>query len=411
MLETKTQSHKTPVFTQAEKVLDQHFRYLQRCEFRGWDVFDGLNSHLFQKTPLSNSRRARIAWIQLFKQSPLNFRGLAGVPHGDNPKALALFISGLVTLSREKYIVEDDHQIKNLLDRLRSLCTRGYLGKGWGYNFFWQARVFTVPAFKPNMVVSSFVGHALLDLYEYYADEAFLQEALDVSEFILHHCILSESLDTLCFSYIPDEDAVVHNVNLLGAAYLARLYALTGEAMLRNKAEKSVRFSVNAQREDGAWVYGGHRYHQWVDNFHTGYNLTAVFQYQQHCSDRQFENFLTRGLHYHIRHHYTQSYIPKYSNVSLYPIDIHCYAQAILSAVVLRDYWPDVDIFLENIVGNAITEMFDAEKHFFYYQKNRFYTNRVPYIRWSQAWMFLALSKYFQHVEMGISKATSSLAQ
>jgi hypothetical protein len=31
---------------------------------------------------------------------------------------------------------------------------------------------------------------------------------------------------------------------------------------------------------------------------------------------------------------------------------------------------------------------------YFYYQKTRFYTNKISYIRWSQAWMFYALSLY-----------------
>jgi len=29
---------------------------------------------------------------------------------------------------------------------------------------------------------------------------------------------------------------------------------------------------------------------------------------------------------------------------------------------------------------------------FFYYQKWKWYTNKIPYIRWSQAWMFYALA-------------------
>ena len=29
---------------------------------------------------------------------------------------------------------------------------------------------------------------------------------------------------------------------------------------------------------------------------------------------------------------------------------------------------------------------------YFYYQKRRCYTNRISYMRWSQAWMFYAIS-------------------
>ena len=36
--------------------------------------------------------------------------------------------------------------------------------------------------------------------------------------------------------------------------------------------------------------------------------------------------------------------------------------------------------------------MRSPEGCFYYYQKWRFWTNRINYMRWSQAWMLLALS-------------------
>ena len=37
--------------------------------------------------------------------------------------------------------------------------------------------------------------------------------------------------------------------------------------------------------------------------------------------------------------------------------------------------------------------LFDSRSPFhFYYQKTKWHTTKIPYIRWSQAWMFYALS-------------------
>jgi hypothetical protein len=33
---------------------------------------------------------------------------------------------------------------------------------------------------------------------------------------------------------------------------------------------------------------------------------------------------------------------------------------------------------------------------FFHYQRRRFYTVRIPYMRWSQAWMMYALSRLLE---------------
>ncbi len=386
-----------PALKLADTVLQQHYRYLAQNDFSGWDIFDGLNSKIFQKSPFHRSRIARLAWVQLFKKSPVNFRRLVGVPRSkNNPKALALFISGLLNMARVYALEEYADQAQKRYRLLQSLRSPNYSGNGWGYDFPWQARAFYVPAFKPNMVVSTFVGHALLDLFEYFDKATFLNEAAGISEFILTHGILSETADNLCFRYIPGEDAIIHNANLLGAGFLSRLYDFTGEEALKEKAQKAVRFSVQAQRKDGAWVYGNRGHHQWVDNFHTGYNLLSIYRYQTCCRDLQFERALSRGINYHLRHHFTKELLPKFSDTRLYPLDIHCYSQAILTALTLRDYWPDPQHFTAQMIHHAIERMFDPSKGYFYYQQHKFYTNKIAYIRWSQAWMFYALSFYLK---------------
>jgi len=98
-----------------------------------------------------------------------------------------------------------------------------------GYDFFWQARAFSVPEYTPNMIVSSFAGQAFLDLYEIDADGKWLSLALDIGRFIEKELLLRDSGDEVVFGYIPGETTVVHNVNLLAAAYFARLSLHSGE--------------------------------------------------------------------------------------------------------------------------------------------------------------------------------------
>ena len=44
--------------------------------FAGHDPFDGLNSVLFQLTPLKHIQTARLAWLQMVKRSPVDLRAL-----------------------------------------------------------------------------------------------------------------------------------------------------------------------------------------------------------------------------------------------------------------------------------------------------------------------------------------------
>ena len=73
-------------------------RYCEDENFEGWDPYDGLNSKIFQFSPLKHWDVARLAWIQGFKRSPINFRKLLLVPKMHNAKGIGLFLSGYCNL-------------------------------------------------------------------------------------------------------------------------------------------------------------------------------------------------------------------------------------------------------------------------------------------------------------------------
>ena len=45
---------------------------------------------------------------------------------------------------------------------------------------------------------------------------------------------------------------------------------------------------------------------------------------------------------------------------------------------------------LQKVVGWTYENMFNK---YFFYRKNKYFTNKINYLRWSQAWMFYGLSK------------------
>ena len=68
--------------------------YCETEHFAGFDPFDGLNSSLLKAIPvLPNLKHFRLAWIQFFKRSPVNFRTITGIKKEFNPKAMGLFLS------------------------------------------------------------------------------------------------------------------------------------------------------------------------------------------------------------------------------------------------------------------------------------------------------------------------------
>src|SRR5207253_2549716 len=84
----------------------------------GYDPYDGLNSRLFQATPLSKSRAARLAWTQFHKRSPINFRPLVRIPRERNAKAIALFTLTALADYRRTRTKEAEIEARELLDDL-----------------------------------------------------------------------------------------------------------------------------------------------------------------------------------------------------------------------------------------------------------------------------------------------------
>ena len=79
----------------------------------------------------------------------------------------------------------------------------------------------------------------------------------------------------------------------------------------------------------------------------------------------------------------------------LYPIDIHAAAQLIVT-LYRMDAFEKYDSLTNAVLNFTITHMQD-KKGYFYYQIGKLYTNKIPYMRRSQAWMFYALSCYLMY--------------
>ena len=378
-------------------------QYIKQEEYRGWDLFDGLNARLFKNSPFYRSRYLRLVWIQFFKRSPVNFRKIALVPKGYNAKGLGLFASGLVALGKLD-------EAKRLLDMLEGMTCSGYAGVSWGYNFDWQARAFFVPKGTPNMVTTVFVANAFLNYveaksgeqrakgstdYTDYTDEEIGKRYYEIAEgaceFILKELALFEDDEKLCFGYIPEEPARVHNANMLGAALLARVYSLTDDTRYYEKSRKAMAYSVAALNDDYSWPYGELHHHQWIDNFHTGFSLVALKDWMDFTGDDTWSGELQNAYRYFIDTFWLEDGCPKYYNNSLYPIDAHCSAQGVITCLKLSKY-DDRSLPMARKIANWAIENMQDKEGYFYYQKTRWYTNKIPYIRWSQAWMFYALA-------------------
>ncbi len=366
--------------------------YCEAENFKGWDPYDGLNSKVFKSLQFDKSRFLRLAWIQFFKRSPINFRRLALIEKGYNPKGLGLFLTAYCNLYKIEAKEEYLKIIKFLADKIIKTKSVGYSGSCWGYNFDWQSRLEFMPDKTPTVVATSFVSYALLDAFDVTNNERYLKEALSSCDFILKDLNRTYNEDGFIFSYSPLDKMQVYNASLMGSRLLARVYSYTKNTELIEIAKQSVNACCAVQRQDGAWRFGGDKIQSWVDSFHTGYKLESISEYQKYSGDNNYVANIERGLKYYTSNFFLDDGTPKYYDNSINPIDIHCPAE-FATAIYRLNVFKDNKALVEKTLQWTIRNMQD-KNGFFYYQINSGVPSKIPYMRWAQAWMMYGMSFY-----------------
>ncbi len=365
-------------------------RYCRDRQWSGADPYDALNSRLLQSSGAYRSAFVRLFATQLLKRLPLDARGLLDVPGTQNPKGLALFLRAMLKLEKMG-MVPDGGDADRLTARILELRSPGTDHWCWGYSFAWQTRTHLVPKGEPNLVCSVFVANALLDAHERRPDERLLQAVASCCDYIVHQ-LFRDNPAGVYFAYpLPISGAAVHNANLLAAALLCRSARLCKRPDFVGPALAAARYSLSRQRADGSWLYGDAPSQAWVDNFHTGFNLSALLVLGRKLGMQDFHDAARKGLDFYLEHFFLDNGVARYFHDRTYPIDIHSIAQSITTLAEFSRVEPRCLPKLEAVAGWAADNMFDA-RGFFYYRKLRLLRNKISYMRWSQAWMLLALS-------------------
>jgi hypothetical protein len=104
-----------------------------------------------------------------------------------------------------------------------------------------------------------------------------------------------------------------------------------------------------------------------------------------------WEDALKKGMSFYLENQFYPSGQSLWRLPKVYPVDIHNQSQGIITFNKLKDYHPEAREFAKKIAVWTIDNMQAKDGHF-YYQKFKTHTHKISYMRWSNAWMFLALS-------------------
>ena len=372
-------------------------KYVSSQKYSGYDPYDALNS---EKLNNINLKFLRVFFTQLFVYSPINSRLFFNVNQGINAKALGLFLSSYCNLFKIGFINHNSFEnisskLVNLLLNNASLDFSGYC---WGFNFNWQDTKRNAKKFTPTIVVTSYIGNSFLDLYEITHKQKYLDIAESITNFIIKDLHIRKCKNGICFSYTPIDKHIVHNANCLGAAFLSRVYKTNKDEKLLDYSRKAFDYSISRQNKNGSWEFQLFPESGKVRNqtdFHQGFILDSLMDFIKYIgeNDKKYKQSLLKGSDFYINEQFEDFGRSKWRLPWSYPVDIHHQAQGIITLCKLYNSFKN-DKYLEfayKIAKWTIENMQD-KIGYFYYQKWPFLTNKIPYMRWGQAWMMLALS-------------------
>jgi hypothetical protein len=378
------------------KVLNKALSVISKNSYAGYDPYDGLNSWLASIPLLRRSKWYRIAVTQFFRRLPFNFRPLAGIEKAVNQKSLGLVLLADSEMVGQLLNSEERERVYRLLEE--KAVKKDDL-TGWGYPFDWQSRTFFLPRNTPTVVVTSFIGLGLLQqlkldvVPDWFPAERYLSEIANFIRSLNRY----EDSRGICLSYSLCDTSRIYNASLLGASYLSNFGAYSVDDADSKLIDGIVSLALSAQDSSGAWKYGEDSNQGWVDHFHTGFVLDSLHRINQNKEDEKTEKALRAGTEFYIDNFFENGRIPKMYPGKLYPVDIHSCAQALITlawvikATNEKKDRKRISDLIKKVLSWTLDNMWDMDKNYFYHRKYKFFTNKINYLRWNQAWMIYGL--------------------
>lgn len=212
-------------------------------------------------------------------------------------------------------------------------------------------------------------------------------------------------------TYLPEYQAT-YNASLLGAQYVMEVDHALGYSRNEATVASAFRFVCDRQKEEGYWNYSvdlntGAEKPQ-VD-FHQGFILDCLLRFMEVYGFRKpFIDCYTRGLRFYREQQFMDSGQGIYRWPRKWPVNIHNQAQGILTFSRASVLDQENLVIAKRIADWTVAHMRHPDGHFFYL-KYPFFSNKIPYIRWSDAAMAYAFAVYLERADEGIGSREGSL--
>lgn len=362
--------------------------YIEKNNYEGFDPYDGLTSPIFRLPIFRSNKIIRFGSQQFVKRFPINIRPFLFIQKGLNPVTIGLSLQAYSYLYKNNDTLRNEYlnKIKFLINELEGMSCEGFSNSCWGYDFDWEARYAKIKANRPTVVATAIITNALFLAYKVVNIKKAKKLVISAADFVLNDLNIIWEDDCICFSYSPYDKQKVFNASIKGARILIQAYSISGNKNYLKYATKAVKFVINNQALNGSWYYSLNKNGKWVDNYHTGYILDCLYDYQTLSNDNSFNDNLSSGYTFYKNSFITKDGIPKFYHNKIFPIDCTAASQFILTLTKFRDFDTAMKVS-EWMISNM-----QKKNGSFKFRKFKYYSINTSFMRWSNAWMFASFS-------------------
>lgn len=337
----------------------------------------------------------------ILNKFPGLIRSLTGIRKQAFAQSHALIIRGKLSLS--KYLKKESYS--NKAEEMMQWILKQKSGEtkysSWGQPYDWFSKDI-IPAHTPRTTVSSQMIHAICDICLINNNKDDFNLLKDLSKFFLFEMPRSvDNIDEICFSYTLIDRYKVHNSNMMAASALFRAGTILKDKEILELGEKCLNYTLRRQNKDGSWYYYELESDKVskIDNYHTGYILEALAVIKNiKGSEFSFDKEFDLGIDFFLNNFFVDQAIPKMTPASVYPIDIQSCAQSIITLMALSAYRKELVEQAGKVLAFTIDKFYNEGGWFSYRINKHGQARKISYIRWGDAWMYLAIVRYLTNV-------------
>jgi len=319
------------------------------------------------------------------------------------PIADAHFILGFLNLYeftlKEKYLDEAEKIGAELLKS----SVPGFSGYCWGYPFDWMTTRGLWTSGIPLITTTSYCFEAFLKLYDITNDQKYFDIAYSIFLFTIKDLKDTPIEDGISSgSYSPIDNSQIVNANAYRSFVLIEGFKRFNNEEALRKANLNINFILKNQNQDGSWKYAvNDERDNFVDNFHTCFVLKNLYKANLILKDGRILAAINKGFDFYKKYLFDANGSPvpfaKLSRLNIVKRELYDYAEGISLCLLLKSS----DIGAKRLSDNMANEVIGS-----YQNKNgSFFTNinlfnvpnKIPYLRWSQAQLFFALTNYLKN--------------